>query len=44
MYHLEIISTTDDGIVTARMISMEECRYVDKYGRTIIEYRPKENT
>lgn len=44
MYELEIISITDDGIVTARMIPMEEHIYVDKEGRTIIEYRTEKNT
>ena len=44
MYELDIISITDDGIVTARMIPMEEHMYVDKEGRTIIEYGTEKNT
>lgn len=44
MYELDIISITDDGIVTARMIPMEEHMYVDKDVRTIIEYRTGKNT
>ena len=43
MYELDIISITE-GIVTARMIPMEEHTYADKEGRTIIEYRTKKNT
>ena len=44
MYELDIISITDDGIVTARMIPMEEHMYVDAEGRTIIEYSTEKNT
>ena len=43
MYELDIISITD-GVVTARMIPMEEHMYVDKDGYTIIEYRTEKNT
>ncbi len=43
MYELDIISITDD-VVTARMIPMKEHIYVDKDGRTIVEYRTEKNT
>ena len=44
MYELDIISVTDDGIVTARMIPMKMHICVDNDGHTIIEYRTENNT